>query len=46
MIEPVKEQGEQLASSVPAAIQEFRLTFQRDRSGPPLATWEMMTRHL
>ncbi|HLV98535.1 MAG TPA: DUF4352 domain-containing protein [Ktedonobacterales bacterium] len=41
MLEPGQQQDEQLAFSVPAAIHEYRLTFQRDRSGAPLATWEI-----
>ena len=41
MLQPGKQQDDQLAFSVPTTIHEFRLTFQRDRSSPPLATWEM-----
>jgi hypothetical protein len=40
-IQPGSQQEEQLAFSVPVTIHEFRLTFQRDRSSPPLATWEI-----
>lgn len=41
MIQPGDQQDEQLAFSVPTTVHQFHLTFQRDRSGPPLATWEM-----
>ena len=41
MLQPGKQQDDQLAFSVPTTIHEFRLTFQRNRSSPPLATWEM-----
>jgi hypothetical protein len=41
MIQPGDQQDEQLAFSVPSDIHQFHLTFQRERSSPPLATWEI-----
>lgn len=41
MIQPGDQQDEQLAFNVPLNVRQFHLTFQRDRSGPALATWEI-----
>jgi hypothetical protein len=40
-LQPGEQQNEQLAFSVPEQVRQFSLTFQRDRTSPPLATWEI-----
>ncbi len=40
-LQPGEQQNEQLAFTIPASTRQFSLTFQRDRTSAPLATWEI-----